>query len=78
MNRKIRGEQNVNYRIIRHNSHTGQSLKIKVVRGLLKAEIAIELLERKLSAEDKRAGWGHFLERTTEPVTEIRGRGKKH
>ncbi len=54
------------YEIIRHNHRTFEgSQTVDVVRGESAAERAVDYYDRKLTAEEKEAGWSHFSQRTT-------------
>jgi hypothetical protein len=53
------------YEIVRINHQTHVCLTADLVRGLSSAERAVDSFNRKLSADEKAAGWSHFQQRTT-------------
>lgn len=62
--------EDYNYEIVKHNFSTlSGSIRVGVVKGRTRAELTVDSFNRKLTAEEKEAGWSHFLQRTTLPVT---------
>jgi len=53
------------YEIIRHNSSSAGYMTVEIVRGLSRAQDAVEYFNRNLTPEEKEQGWSHFLQRTT-------------
>jgi len=63
--------QKYNYEILKHNFRDFNlaTFSLAVVKGEAAAERAVERYDRELSDEEKQAGWGHFSQRTTKPVS---------
>lgn len=54
------------YEIILHNFRTFEGNKtVDIVRGQSVAERVVDDLNNHLTAEEREAGWSHFLQRTT-------------
>lgn len=55
------------YEIIRtnHSDPSDRGITVDIVRGESAAERAVDYYDRKLTAEEKEAGWSHFSQRTT-------------
>ena len=51
------------YEIIKHKAFN--AITVDVVRGSANAERAVELRDANLSEEERKAGWGHFLQETS-------------
>jgi hypothetical protein len=62
--------ENYNYEIRKHNFTTmSGGTFVCVVKGRGRAELTVEAYNRKLTSEEKEAGWSHYLRRTTLKVT---------
>jgi hypothetical protein len=61
--------EDYNYQIIKHNSRSGDSIPVNVVRGISEAISAVDYYNDKLSGAEKEQGWGHFHKRTTRPLS---------
>lgn len=70
--------ERVNYAIIRFNNHTEESSTIAVVRGRSMAELKVDFHERRLNSSEREAGWGYFLEQTTDPPAQNKSAKSKY
>jgi hypothetical protein len=62
--------EDYNYEIRKHNFQTmSGGTSVCVVKGRAGAEFTVEVYDRKLSTEEKEAGWSHYLQRTTLATT---------
>jgi hypothetical protein len=54
------------YAIVKHSTTLGGGEIIDIVKGLSAAERAVDAYNERLTQEEKDAGWGYFLKRTTQ------------
>jgi hypothetical protein len=65
----MRQGENYNYEIVKINHQTHSCTVVGVVRGESVADEYARSYTAALSQEDREAGWGHFIQRTTSGVT---------
>jgi hypothetical protein len=65
----MRQGENYNYEIVKINHHTHSCTVVGVVRGESAADGYARSYTAALSKEEREAGWGHFIQRTTSSVT---------
>lgn len=66
----LKHAEHLPYVIIRHNHQKpGQFSVVEIVKGLRRAQSAVDRWNRKRTGEEKEAGWSHYLERTTLRLT---------
>ena len=65
----LKHAEHLPYVIIRGNSYDpGQFSVVAIVTGESKAQLAVDRFDRKLTDEEREAGWRHHLRRTTLPL----------
>ena len=72
-------EEKSNYAILKDKDDLLAAETVCIVKGRSSAEMTVDRLNRNLTEEEKRAGWRHFLQKTTRkvPTAKKAATGKK-